>query len=186
MASIVGPSFLRFTMFSHKCCLHGVHTAGDTTSKFVKLDLCAPWLQMPLGIDRKHIRLLGSTTIIHRLKAAVKNRRGKRNRINRKILSDGTLGGTIDLVIDGFKVIMANSVSPLMMSADKDQVQWLISQLWSDMKRAESGGPAPSPLVEEEGQDVVVDSDDDDPETAALVEEIAAVKLKKERSVTCD
>ncbi len=167
-------------MFSH--C---VDIEGEAAEQFVKLYLGAPWLQKSLGIDRKISRSMGHNTIIHRLKKAIKQVRGKRSVLCRKMLADGTLSEKVDVVVDGFKVTMLNSVMTLMMLAEESQLKWFVTQLWSDVKRAQHS-TSTSPRVDEGTDipaDVVLESDDDDPESAALLQEINDIKKSKERFV---
>ncbi len=90
----------------------------------------------------------------------------------------GVHSETITLDMDGFSIVVHNSTNPTHMKVTREAVQWLMIALYKDAVASADGV---LPAVASEDCGTVVDSDDDDAEGAAMVEEIAAVKADKDR-----
>jgi hypothetical protein len=65
------------TLYHYLVSIICVGLSGDSDVEFMKLDLADPWLHKALGVDRKHIRMLGPTNVVNRIREAIKLRRGE-------------------------------------------------------------------------------------------------------------
>ncbi len=90
---------------------------------------------------------------------------------------------TLKVTVDGTTLTVSNSVLPMYLVADTASIEFVIHTLHRELL-ATGGDPKPDTLKDVE-DDVVVaaDSDDDDPETQAVLAEIEQLKQCKEHQL---
>ena len=110
------------------------------------------WLMKPLGISSAAV--VPDNNVVKRIYNGIRDTRGARTAKMARMSKDRQAQPTtLDIVVDGYKVTVKDSLKPILMEATADNIQWLSKQLIDDINREDSTRSLPDSCPDSLGAD---------------------------------